>query len=375
VLRRASVYQGFRAALETFDRRAPILHAPFEISPPPLDWRSLNVMVTGGTGSFGIAFAELLLSGYGPRQLTIYSRDELKQDQLRKVLATNDTTLVKYVIGDVRDRDQLRRAMRGVDVAINAAALKQVPTSEFHPLEVIKTNVLGASNVIDAALDCGVRRVVEISTDKAVAPINLYGATKLCAEKLFVAAQGNVDPGETAFSVVRYGNVSGSRGSVVPLFRERRVTGVLPITDPRMTRFWFTLRQSVRFIADCVQLMRGGEIFIPKLPSMRIVDLAQAIAPECRQEIVGIRAGEKLHESLLTEDEARQTRLFEGYFVVYPPEAVVDMIVQNSSVGMPLPDGFRFGSDTNDSWLSVDKLREMVELDESQDDSVRPTVA
>ncbi len=318
------------------------------------------VLVTGGTGSFGKQFAEIVLKNHAPKKLIIFSRDELKQFDMRQRFNEQRYACIRYFIGDVRDRDRLYRAMDGVDIVIHAAALKQVPTAEYNPIEVIKTNVLGAANLIDAAIDRNVNRVIALSTDKAANPINLYGATKLCSDKLFVAANGYSGHHGTKFSVVRYGNVMGSRGSVIPFFQQLRATGVLPVTDPKMTRFWITLEQAVDFVLDCLQRMRGGEVFVPKIPSMNIVDLARAIAPECRLDIVGVRPGEKLHETMVPEDDARNTVEYDDYFVIRPRPANGNGR-PNSNGGKRCPEGFRYSSDNNSRWLSVEELRRLVE--------------
>lgn len=267
-----------------------------------MNWQNLNILVTGGTGSFGKRFTEICLREYNPKKLIIFSRDELKQHDMQHILGFTDPRL-RYFLGDVHDPDRLKRAMNGVDIVVHAAALKQVPACEYNPFEAVQTNIIGGKNIIDAAIDCGVQRVLALSTDKAVSPVNLYGATKLVAEKLFV--QGNSYAGKdgTRFSCVRYGNVVGSRGSVIPLFKEQSKTGTVTITDDRMTRFWLTLDQGVHFVLNCIEQMRGGEVFVPKIPSMRVVDLAAALAPGCDIQITGIRPGEKLHEALLNEDE------------------------------------------------------------------------
>jgi UDP-N-acetylglucosamine 4,6-dehydratase len=319
------------------------------------------VLVTGGTGSFGKKFTEIVLRRYQPRKLIIFSRDELKQHEMQQRFGQERYDCMRYFVGDVRDRDRLYRAFDGVDVVIHAAALKQVPTAEYNPLEAVKTNVLGAANVIDAAIDRNVKRVLALSTDKAANPINLYGATKLCADKLFVA--GNSYSGEqhgTLFSTVRYGNVVGSRGSVVPLFLKLKRTGIIPLTDPRMTRFWITLDQGVEFVLACLEYMHGGEIFVPKIPSMRLDDLAEAIAPECERRVVGIRPGEKLHEVMVPEDDARRTLEFERYFAILPALSNGDALDGARRGGRPCADGFRYGSDTNTEWLSVEALRAML---------------
>lgn len=312
-----------------------------------------TILITGGTGSFGRKFTETIVNEYRPHKLIIFSRDELKQQEMREVWPGPP---LRYFIGDVRDHSRLKRAMQGVDVVVHAAALKQVPACEYNPMEAVKTNVLGAQNVIDAAIDQGVEKVLAISSDKAVNPINLYGATKLCAEKLFV--QGNAYAGRegTRFSCARYGNVIGSRGSVLPLFQRQRPNGKVTVTDERMTRFWLTLDEGVRFVLRCIELMCGGEVFVPKIPSMRVVDLAEAVAPECEVEYVGIRPGEKVHESLISPDEARTTIEMDNMYVVQPPHPWFRSSEWKDGT---LPDGFQYTSDTNDRWLSVEELRKM----------------
>jgi UDP-N-acetylglucosamine 4,6-dehydratase len=320
-----------------------------------------NILITGGTGSFGRKFTRQIVTAFKPRRIIIFSRDEVKQQEMRAELKDHPGGPMRYFIGDVRDRERLYRAFRGVDIVIHAAALKQVPTAEYNPLEVIKTNILGASNIIDAAIDCGVKKVIALSSDKAVSPANLYGATKLCADKLFVSAGVYTGPKDTRFSVVRYGNVIGSRGSFVPLVMTQCQKGTIPITDARMTRFWISLRQAVEFVVMCVDLMRGGEIFIPKIPSMRIVDLAKAIAPGCKHEIVGIRPGEKLHEVLLTEEESRQAIEFQNYFVIKPPPFNLRWKGDHLDGGAPVGEGFLYSSDNNTQWLSERQLFHMID--------------
>ncbi len=319
------------------------------------------VLITGGTGSFGKAFIGHVLKKHKPRKLIVYSRDELKQFEMRRLFDEKAYPSLRYFIGDVRDRERLYRALDGVDVVIHAAALKQVPAAEYNPMEAIKTNVLGASNVIDAAIDRKVKTVVALSTDKAVNPVNLYGATKLCSDKLFVAANNYSGAGGTRFSVVRYGNVVGSRGSVIPFFLRAKKTGVLPVTDKRMTRFWITLDQAVAFVMRSLEMMEGGEIFVPKIPSMNIMDLAKAVAPECKTSIVGIRPGEKLHEVMVTEDDARDTLEYPDRYVILPSshDWSEDVGKKTKSVKR-CPDGFRYSSDGNKDWLTVAQLREMI---------------
>ncbi len=328
-----------------------------------------TILVTGGTGSFGKKFTEIVLSGYKPRKLIIFSRDELKQFEMRQQFSEERYKCIRYFIGDVRDRDRLYRAFDGVDIVVHAAALKQVPAAEYNPSEAVKTNVLGAMNVIDAAIDRNVKQVIALSTDKATNPINLYGATKLCSDKLFVAANNYSGHHGTRFSIVRYGNVIGSRGSVIPFFLKMRETGVLPITDERMTRFWITLEQGVDFVLASLERMRGGEIFVPKIPSMRVTDLARAVAPECEIKIVGIRPGEKLHEVMVPEDDARHTLEYDDHFAILPTfhEWSAEAYIAENG-GKPCPEGFRYSSDTNKQWLSVEELQKMIGLTGASDE-------
>ncbi len=319
-----------------------------------------NILITGGTGSFGKRCVARLLERHKPERLIVFSRDELKQWEMSQAFAMEANPCLRYFIGDVRDRDRLARAFDGIDVVIHAAALKQVPAAEYNPFEAVKTNVIGAQNIIDAAIDRGVKRVVALSTDKAANPINLYGATKLCSDKLFVAGNSYSGYRETRFAVVRYGNVMGSRGSVIPFFRECAATGVVPITDERMTRFWITLDQGVDFVLGCLEDMSGGELYVPKIPSMRITDLAEAVAPGCRHEVVGIRPGEKLHETLISEDDARHTVEYDGHYVI-EPEFHWWTRSMRSEGGRPVEDAFRYTSDSNAEWLSVAQMREMLE--------------
>jgi UDP-N-acetylglucosamine 4,6-dehydratase/5-epimerase len=317
-----------------------------------------SVLVTGGTGSFGRAFASIVLRYSDPKRLIVFSRDEMKQSEMAQQFQ-NDARL-RFFLGDVRDRDRLHRAFHGVDVVVHAAALKQVPAAEYNPFEVVKTNIVGAQNVIDAAIDSGVKKVVALSTDKAANPINLYGATKLCADKLFVAANSYSGGTGTRFCCVRYGNVVGSRGSVIPFFLSRKATGVLPVTHPDMTRFWITLDQGVTLVLHAHALTHGGEIYVPKIPTMRLVDLARAIAPECRLEIVGIRPGEKLHEVMIPGDESRNTFEYDTHYVIAPAFHDWSTFDYRSDGGRPVPDGFTYASDTNEHRLTVDELREMI---------------
>jgi UDP-N-acetylglucosamine 4,6-dehydratase len=327
-----------------------------------MNWTDQVVLVTGGTGSFGKKFVEIMLAEHKPAKLIVFSRDELKQHEMR--VSGFDQPNLRYFIGDVRDQHRLMRAMHGVDIVVHAAALKQVPACEYNPMEAIKTNILGSSNVIEAALDAGVKRVMALSTDKAVNPINLYGTTKLAAEKLFVQSNAYAGSADTRFSCVRYGNVVGSRGSVIPIFLKQRQNGALTVTDARMTRFWLTLEQGVRFVVRCTEQMQGGEVFVPKIPSTRIVDLARVIAPEAEFQVVGIRPGEKLHEVLIHEDEARSTVEMDDMFVVLPTAVEIGFArgvqLKWTGLGKPLPDGFRYTSETNPQWLTIDQIREII---------------
>lgn len=315
-----------------------------------------TLLVTGGTGSFGKRFIRTVLDSTAARKVIIYSRDELKQYEMRQAFV--DDRRLRFFIGDVRDAARLDRAFDGVDIAIHAAALKQVPAAEYNPFEAVKTNIQGAQNVIDAAIDRGVKRVIALSTDKASSPINLYGATKLVSDKLFVQGNSYAGGKKTRFAVVRYGNVVGSRGSVVPFFQARAAGGVLPVTDERMTRFWITLQQGVDFVLSSLAVMRGGEIFVPKIPSMRVTDLAKAIAPDARIEIVGIRPGEKLHEEMISVDDARRTLDIGDRFVIQPE---FGWWGNDHLEGARVPEGFAYTSDRNDTWLDVDGLRALLD--------------
>ncbi len=330
-----------------------------------------NLLITGGTGSFGKKFIQIVLDSWKPKKLIVFSRDELKQFEMSQRWSVRKYPCIQYLLGDVRDKERLIRAFNGVDYVIHAAALKQVPAAESNPAEFVKTNILGAMNIIDAALLNNVKKVLALSTDKACNPINLYGATKLCADKLFTAA--NVYrklKDDTVFTVVRYGNVLGSRGSVVPFFTERRKTGSLPITDPRMTRFWVTLDQAVHFVIRVLELAKGGEIFVPKIPSMKIIDLAKTIAPECSQEIVGIRPGEKIHETLIGEDEGRNSSEYKECFIVRSNQVEDNNTLANEE--KPCPEGFTYRSDNNPDLLSIEDLRTI--LDQvSKDDTIQKT--
>jgi len=316
-----------------------------------------SILITGGTGSFGNACTKYLLTHYTPAKVIIFSRDEFKQYEMSKRFSPDKYPAIRYFIGDVRDKERLYRAFSGVDYVIHAAAIKHVPAAEYNPLEAIKTNITGASNIIDAAIDLNVKKVIALSTDKAVSPINLYGATKLCSDKLFAAA--NAYSSATRFSIVRYGNVLGSRGSVIPFFLQQRSTGVLPVTDPRMTRFWITLEGGVRFVLDSFHRMQGGETFIPKLPSMNIMDLARAIGPDCRIDLVGIRPGEKIHELMIPRDEGRNTREFEDHYVIHSPFSHRSQSGSSMS-GTVVADNFEYSSGTNAWHLTVEELRNLV---------------
>ncbi|MDK2125102.1 UDP-N-acetylglucosamine 4,6-dehydratase (inverting) [Parachitinimonas caeni] len=323
-----------------------------------------SIMVTGGTGSFGRKFIRSVLARYQPRRLVVFSRDELKQYEMQQEF---NAPCMRYFLGDVRDRERLTQAMRGIDYVVHAAALKQVPAAEYNPTECIRTNVNGAENVIHAAIENGVARVIALSTDKAASPVNLYGATKLLSDKLFVAGNNIVGAGKTRFSVVRYGNVVGSRGSVVPFFRKLIADGVseLPITDARMTRFWITLQQGVDFVLANFERMHGGEVFVPKIPSIRITDLAMAMAPQLKHQIIGIRPGEKLHELMVPRDDSRHTIEFPDHYVIAPAIRFVDAGVDytRNAVGLQgqaVAEGFKYSSDLNPHFLTIDEL---VELD------------
>jgi len=323
--------------------------------------KNASVLVTGGSGSFGKAFVKHLLRNTAVRRLVVFSRDELKQSEMQADLAPLDPNQrLRYFIGDVRDQSRLLMAFRDVDYVVHAAALKQVPAAEYNPFECIRTNVVGAENVVQASLRAGVKRVIALSTDKAANPINLYGASKLASDKIFVAANHLSGKDGTTFSVVRYGNVVGSRGSVVPLFQKMIEAGSdhLPITDPRMTRFWITLSKGVGFVCSCLEMMIGGEIFVPKIPSMKMTDLAAALAPHLDQRIVGIRPGEKLHEVMITEDDARNTFDFGDRYIIQPSIDLWSGSDRNR--GKPVPEGFRYASDSNDVWLDRTQILELI---------------
>jgi UDP-N-acetylglucosamine 4,6-dehydratase/5-epimerase len=328
-----------------------------------LDGRA--VLITGGTGSFGRRFAQTLLERYTPRRVIIYSRDELKQFEMQNAAPFRGReATMRWFLGDVRDADRLRKGMEDVDVVIHAAALKQVPAAEYNPFEAVKTNILGAENVINAALSAGVRQVVALSTDKAAAPINLYGATKLASDKLFIAANHHRGSHDIRFSVVRYGNVMGSRGSVIPFFLEKRSGGVLPVTDERMTRFNITLQQGVDFVLACLARMWGGELFVPRIPSYRILDIAAAVAPEAKIELIGLRPGEKLHEEMITVTDALGSIEFDDYFVILPAMQLWDTerfrLESSARPGKRCEYGFSYNSGTNERFLTVAELRALI---------------
>lgn len=317
-------------------------------------FKDKTILVTGGTGSFGKNFVGRVLETE-VKKVIVFSRDELKQYEMAQEFTD---PRIRFFIGDVRDKDRLFRAFDGVDIVVHAAALKHVGVCEYNPFEAIKTNILGAQNIIETAIDRGVEKVIALSTDKAANPVNLYGATKLASDKLFVAANSYSGSKKTRFAVVRYGNVVGSRGSVVPFFNKVKETGRIPITDERMTRFWITLDQGVQFVIDNLARMKGGEIFIPKIPSMKVTDLATAIAPDCKMEIVGIRPGEKIHETMITEDDARHTLDYGSYYVIQPEFPWWDATGANG--GTIVPNDFRYVSNTNNKWLTVEELRLLV---------------
>jgi UDP-N-acetylglucosamine 4,6-dehydratase len=321
-----------------------------------------SVLVTGGTGSFGKKFVATLFERYPKlRRLVVFSRDELKQFDMAQLYPLERYPAIRFFIGDVRDVDRLKRAMEGIDTVVHAAALKQVPTAEYNPFEAVKTNVLGAQNVIDASIDCGVKRVVALSTDKAAAPINLYGATKLCSDKLFVAANNFKGHHDISFSVVRYGNVMGSRGSVIPFFLEKRRSGVIPITDERMTRFNISLEEGVDLVLYALENMWGGELFVPRIPSYRIIDVAEAIAPNCKRVVVGIRPGEKLHEEMITRTDGLNTIEFDRYFVILPSSKLWEPEEFRTTFrGKRCDVGFKYGSENNTEWLNTEQLRELI---------------
>ncbi len=324
---------------------------------------SKSILITGGTGSFGKEFTKRILTQYPEvKRLVIYSRDELKQYEMSQEFPETKYPQIRYFIGDIRDRDRITRALEGIDTVIHAAALKQVPAAEYNPFEAIKTNIIGGQNLIEACIDRGVKKVVALSTDKAAAPVNLYGATKLASDKLFVAANNFKGSHDIKFSVVRYGNVMGSRGSVIPFFLSKKSEGILPITDERMTRFNITLKDGVDLVLFALENMWGGEIYVPKIPSYRILDVAAAVAPECKTQIVGIRPGEKIHEEMITETDALNTVEFDKYFVILPsfkPTWSIDEF-KKTFKGEYCKQGFRYNSGENTDWLTVEQLKQLI---------------
>ncbi len=328
-----------------------------------LDLKNKSILITGGTGSFGTMLLQRLINDYEPRRVIVFARGEYNHFVTQNSLSEEHKKIVRFFIGDVRDRDRLKTALRGVDLVIHAAAQKQVPLAEYNPFECIRTNVIGAENVVQASIDAGVKHVVALSTDKAVNPINLYGASKLASDKIFVAANALASGTGTRFSVVRYGNVLGSRGSVIPFFRELLKNGAteLPVTDERMTRFWVTLDQAVSFTLSCAEIMRGGEIFVPKIPSMRITDLIEAMAPGVPTKHVGIRPGEKLHEIMITEHNAAHTVDYGDRYIIEPEWHFWDRTSFKDEDHKVMEEGFEYSSDKNDTWLSVEDLRAILE--------------
>ncbi len=327
-----------------------------------IDLNGRSILITGGTGSFGKAFVKRILSQWKPARLVIYSRDELKQYEMAQIFSDAEHPCLRYFIGDIRDEARLRRALEGIDTVIHAAALKQVPAAEYNPFECIKTNVIGAQNIIEACLDAGVRDVVALSTDKAAAPVNLYGATKLCSDKLFVAANNIKGARDVRFSVVRYGNVMGSRGSVIPFFMARKDSGVLPITDERMTRFNISLADGVEMVMWALANAQGGETFVPKIPSYRITDVATAVAPDAKQDMIGIRPGEKIHEEMITESDSPNTVDLGRYYAILPSGGGLDPETYCAAHnGKMVPTGFSYNSGDNEDFLTVDQLRALID--------------
>jgi UDP-N-acetylglucosamine 4,6-dehydratase/5-epimerase len=336
------------------------------LAPAP-DLSGASILITGGTGSFGKGFVKTIFERYKPKRLVIFSRDELKQSDMAHEFPTDNYPAIRYFIGDIRDQERLEMALRGIDIVIHAAALKQVTTAEYNPMECIKTNVIGAENVVQAAINSGVKKVLALSTDKAANPINLYGASKLASDKIFVAANNLSGDHETQFSVVRYGNVLGSRGSVVPFFKkliEKNVDS-LPITDPRMTRFWITLQQGVNFVLSSLELMKGGEIFVPKVPSMTMVDMAKSLAPEKSTHVVGIRPGEKLHETMIPEDDARTTLEIDDRYIITPAFSFWNNEAYINNNARVVEEDFSYYSNTNTEWLTGDQLLALLDEDNS----------
>lgn len=340
-------------------------------SPNTIDLDDKGILVTGGTGSFGRALVARVLQRYKPSRLVIYSRDEQKQAEMAQVFSPSEHKCLRYFIGDIRDADRLSRAMQGIDTVVHAAAMKHVPIAEYNPIETIKTNIIGAENVVNMSIDCGIERVIALSTDKAANPVNLYGATKLCSDKLFVAGNNLAGQGKTKFSVVRYGNVLGSRGSIIPLFRDmvERKVEALPITDPRMTRFWITIGQGVDFVLMCLGEMSGGEVFVPKIPSMSLPDLVASIAPGYPTKVVGLRPGEKLHETMITMDDVPNTLEFENCYVIKPtnvPKFESLMPTIRNLPGEAVSEGFEYRSDLNKWWLDKAGLNHLLAMSESE---------
>ena len=329
-----------------------------------MNLNNLSILITGGTGSFGKEFIKTVVTNFSPKKIIVYSRDELKQFEMQKEWPVEEGSPLRYFLGDVRDLSRLKMAMEGADIVIHAAALKQVPAAEYNPFEVVKTNILGAQNVIAAALANQVSKVIALSTDKAAAPINLYGATKLTSDKLFIAANNYKGKHDIKFSVVRYGNVLGSRGSVIPFFQKQKKSGVLSITDKRMTRFNITLQEGVDFVIKSIERMCGGELYVPKIPSYRILDVAEAVAPDCKYEFVGIRPGEKLHEEMITQSDAMNSIEFEDYYVIVPSIRIWSkkkfISKSNFSEGKNCKEGFSYNSSTNHHFLSVNELKKLI---------------
>lgn len=320
-----------------------------------------SILVTGATGSFGKRFIKTALEQHDVKRLVVFSRDELKQFEMQQ---TYNSPKLRYFLGDVRDKERLNRALDGVEIVIHAAAMKQVPASEYNPMEAIKTNIIGAENIVNCCINQGIERVIALSTDKAANPANLYGATKLCSDKLFVAGNALSGRHRTRFSVVRYGNVIGSRGSVIPFFMQKRVEGVLPITDERMTRFWITLDQGVKFVIDSLTRMDGGEVFVPKIPSMNIMNVAQVVAPECKTNVIGIRPGEKLHEIMITQDDAINVAEFDDHFVIQPAANwwnAKEYLAEKG--GKPVAENFHYSSDNNTHWMTNEELSALLKIE------------
>ena len=326
-----------------------------------MDLSGKTILITGGTGSFGKKFTEIVLKKYSPKKIIIFSRDEYKQSEMAKKFSIDKYPCIRYFLGDIRDKYRLLRAFENVDYVIHTAALKQVPALEYNPMEAVKTNILGSDNIIHAAIDAKVKKVIVLSTDKAVNPVNLYGATKLVSEKVFIAANAYAG-GKVKFSVVRYGNVVGSRGSIVPLFLSLKKKGIkeYPITDIKMTRFWITLERGVEFVLKALEESDGGEIFIPKIPSMKVIDLVKALDPDCKIKLIGIRPGEKINEVMISEEEARNTKLYNGIYIILPQFFETNNLHEKYKEWASVPEGFIYRSDKNDAWLSVDELKDMV---------------